>query len=254
LCNDFSQYHLDDEGLNRMFLDLLWAKKNLGLNIDSLEHYPACAFFSAENRGAFGPRNCSAGKTGCTIGHDGGIRPCSHAHMSYGNIADGLGNAWRAMSEWRDGSVVPDRCKKECKEFPMRCSGGCRIEAYNSTGKINSPDPFCKGAECPVVPMPRSESLNDATFEADDLVVPCRNLRLRDESFGHIAYRSSKYWMAVDATMGKLLARAGSNNGFTARDLAAAYNVPESRALHTVRLLAAKKLVGRGTEIHKERR
>jgi len=254
LCDDFSQYHLDHEELNKMFIDLLWAKDSLGLDIDSLEHYPGCTFFSTETRSAFGSRNCSAGKTGCSIGYDGGIRPCSHAHMNYGNIADGLSVAWRAMSEWRDGSLVPDHCKKECKDFPMRCSGGCRIEAYNSTGKINSPDPFCGNIQRMVASTPRSERVDNGSLKADDVVIPYRNLRLRDEPFGYIAYRSPKYWMAVDAIMGKILDSAHSRGGFTSRDLVTAYNVSESRALYTLRLLVTKKLVAGGVKIHNERR
>lgn len=242
-CDDFSEYHLAHEDLNKMFSELLWVRDNLGLDVDSLEHYPGCAFFSTETHSVFGSRNCSAGKTGCTIGHDGDIRPCSHAHMNYGNIVDGLKKAWYAMSEWRDGSIVPEHCKKECAAFPKRCSGGCRIEAYNSAGKIDSMDPFCRGVQCAVAPLPRKENIDNLAIKIDDIITPCRNLRLRNESFGYIAYRSSKYWMAVDATMGKLLTSVRNNGGFTGKDLANAYNVSESRALYTLRLLILKKLV-----------
>ena len=99
-CPDFTGYHLNTDDLHKMFMDLLTVRNVTGLNIDSLEHYPACAFPDSETRSVIGERNCSAGKTGCTIGFDGLVRPCSHAQKTYGSITDGLLLSWLALEEW----------------------------------------------------------------------------------------------------------------------------------------------------------
>lgn len=244
-CVDFSPYAIDHLGLKQMFADLLWVRDTLGLSVDSLEHYPACAFPSEEARNAFGGRNCSAGKSGCTIGFDGNIRPCSHAHVTYGKIADGFSSAWDAMDEWRQAKLVPEGCKTECPEYPHRCGGGCRMEAFSHTGNLAAEDPFCARRS----PIPhKSSAIDGIHLEANGRCVPSSHLVFRAETFGFIAYRSPKNWLAIDDILYHFLCESRDRGGFTAADLAHAYGVPEPRALPTLRLLVSKKMVNVGAK------
>lgn len=246
-CPDFGDYHLSPDELHRMFRDLLSVRDETGLGIDSLEHYPACSFPDSETRTAIGGRNCSAGKTGCTIGFNGQVRPCSHAQQTYGDIADGLPTAWLAMDEWRSGDFVPERCKSSCKEFPLRCGGGCRVEAGNCNGSIAGHDPYCVGG-APPAKLPSGH----IKFDLESTFNPSKNLRFRREKGGQVAYLSVKNWLLMDDTIAGLLK---SGSGFTAKKLAASYGVAVDRAYPTLRLLVSKKLVSEGgRESEEERR
>ena len=108
-CPDFSEYQLEVGELQQMFVALLEASDKYDITVDSLEHYPSCLMPSDDTLTKFGVRKCSAGKTGCTIGFDGQIRPCSHASDIYGHVDDGcfrLAN----MAEWKL-SLISDGCQ-----------------------------------------------------------------------------------------------------------------------------------------------
>lgn len=239
-CQDFTAYHLNQADLHHMFKELLSVKEETGLNVDSLEHYPACAFPDGITRTALGGRSCSAGKTGCTIGFNGLVRPCSHAQQTYGNIADGFHLAWQAMHEWRSGDLVPQYCKNDCGEFPNRCGGGCRVEAENCSHSLKGTDPFCTNSVPPArVPITKTVPDKNATF------LPAKGLRFRNEDVGQIAYASVKNWLLIDNKVADLLKRAHTENGvgFTLKDLALTFGVSEERAYPTLHLLVSKKLV-----------
>jgi radical SAM protein with 4Fe4S-binding SPASM domain len=237
-CENFNEYHLSADELKKMFTELLKVHKDTGIHVDSLEHYPACAFPDSETRTLFGGRSCSAGKSGCTIGFDGLIRPCSHAQQTYGNVANGLRTAWEAMGIWRSGELVPDICKVSCKEFPKRCGGGCRVEANNCVGSIVEKDPYCCWGSVPDKLRKQNNGINPSS-----LFIPSRNIRFREEAAGHLAYLNVKNWLLTDSALMVLLK---SYNGFRATDLAAVYNVDVERTYATLRLLVSKKLVNAG--------
>lgn len=117
--------------------------RNLKMNINALECYPLCSIPNLSELSPLAKHKCLAGITGCTIGSNGGVRPCSHSHMEYGNIiVEPLAEIWKKMEEWRNGEKIPDLCKK-CKMLP-NCSGGCRMEAYTRTGDICGVDFWAK--------------------------------------------------------------------------------------------------------------
>jgi radical SAM protein with 4Fe4S-binding SPASM domain len=138
----FEDYSISPSEVKQMFYDLLTVKQVTGVPVDSLEHYPRCLLDSEELVLAFGRRQCTAGKTSCTIGHDGNIRACSQSDMLYGHINDGLRAAWDAMDDWRDDSMLPKNCSTSCSAFPFSCSGGCRVEAMSTFGTRNARDKF----------------------------------------------------------------------------------------------------------------
>lgn len=250
-CRDFSDFHLNKEELERMFDDLLWVRDNGGIQIDSLEHYPACSFPSSETRTAFSSRNCSAGKSGCTVGFDGQIRPCSHAHVQYGSILDGLVKGWQAMKDWRDDTLVPTFCKQSCLEYPLRCGGGCRMEACGASGNLSAVDPFSQEEK---VPYPKLTTESSPTPKSNQFYVASGKLRFRQESFGYIAYRDSKHWLAIDKILHDLLCHRSTPTPFSAADIASAYGVDEKTSVQTLRLLVSKKMVNEDAKEFNERR
>ncbi len=236
---DFSKYELDPEEFSQMLRDLVWVKKNLGLHVETLEHYPECAFPDEETRDILGGRSCSAGKTTCTIGFDGDIRPCSHAHMSYGHIKRGLKEAWRNMSEWRNDSLIPDTCKS-CSAFPYGCWGGCRILAFVHKGDLKAIDPFCCVYPPPHFPL---KGKSKEIVSSDAVVRMFKKIKWREEPFGYIVYSTAHKWLPIDKTLMRLLIASQSNGGLTAEMIAREYNVEESEAIDTLSLLVSKRIV-----------
>lgn len=143
---DFKRFMLTKEQFRRVLDDLNILKHDYGMNVGILECYPLCSYGNASLYPFAAGRRCSAGTTTCTIGADGDIRPCSHSETSYGNVmVQGIRNAWRAMSDQRDGSMLPSTCL-ECA-FLENCSGGCRVDAFCCSGKFDSLDPYARPDE-----------------------------------------------------------------------------------------------------------
>jgi radical SAM protein with 4Fe4S-binding SPASM domain len=237
-CPDFNNYSISFEQLQQMFIELVRINKDFGINIDSIEHYPGCAFPNNETRTIFGSRNCSAGKTGATIGFDGGIRPCGHAPMSYGNIAiEGLKKSWENMECWRNDELIPDFCKNECGEYPNLCGGGCRIEALNAVKELNGVDPYC----LQIKPSTRKMQTKVKPLSAENKVILHKDTVFRKEDFGFIAFRlSNDKWLPVDNLLYNIL---NSPTHITAYNIAEAYSSPLENALETLSTLKHYGLV-----------
>lgn len=236
-CDDFSEYSLSIAQLRRMFTELLRVREVFGINVASLEHYPACVFPSDAARTAFGGRNCSAAKSSCTIGFDGCVRPCTHAPMSYGSVAqEGLSKAWESMDLWREGKLVPAVCKQECGEFPNSCGGGCRIESLNANRSIYGTDPYSLGRR----PETKRILSRKDGMTYDTRVALNSRVMFRPEDFGHIAYGSSSSWVAIDPALYNLLL---TQDSFDAETLAHIYQCEKATALETLKLLRRKGIV-----------
>jgi pyrroloquinoline quinone biosynthesis protein E len=193
-CQDFSRYSLSIQEFRFLMGELLHVKDELGMNVDSMEFYPSCAFGNSITRNLFGAKRfCSAAKTNCTIGYDGQIRPCSHASQTYGSITDGLRRAWLAMDEWRNDQWIPTECK-DCR-LKLRCGGGCKIEALRVNGALTKPDPYCDYSQLPISQIEKPEEIEIASgihlqFNS--------KLQLRKEDFGGILYAGPTAWVPVD--------------------------------------------------------
>jgi len=240
-CSDFSDYRINATELARLFEELLWVKDALGMKVDSLEHYPACSFETEAARAEFGGRNCSAAKTGCTIGYDLAVRPCSHAHDTYGHLLDGLDKAWQAMDTWRQGGHVPDHCQN-CSDFPLRCGGGCRVEGETAHGTLKGADPFCQFQPPKVAP----KRVALPTIQLDEGFALSEKIRIREEPFGITLYRSARDWLCVEPNLFKILQ---SGQSVSAISLGTAYAVAPEVALKTLQVLKKKGLI---TAIRKE--
>lgn len=144
-CTGFEYLQVSAETIRRHLGELLQLKEEFGIGVDALEHYPLCLISDLARFGDFAKRKCSAGVSSCTISSRGEVRPCSHAPQVYGNILEeGLSNPWLRMTEWRDGSLLPDTCKG-CSCLG-KCSGGCRLEAMYR-GDIRGMDSHASGPQ-----------------------------------------------------------------------------------------------------------
>ena len=149
-CPDFGPYALTRNELRFMLQELVLIQNELGLNVDSLEFYPYCAFGDETTRTIFGGRICSAGKTNCAIGYDGQIRPCSRSEVVYGDIRDGFKLAWQKMADWRTNIWLP--AQYSLCSLKNKCVGGCKVDAFRTTGCISNPDPMCDFSQSPIKP------------------------------------------------------------------------------------------------------
>lgn len=240
-CPDFSEYQISPEDLSQMLLALLEVRHRFGINVDSLEHYPACAFPNEEARRLFGSRNCSAAKTSCTLGFDGVVRPCSHAHLTYGNIEDGLDKSWEAMRIWRTGELVPAVCSQQCGEFPKRCGGGCRIEAAMQTGNLAGSDTFCRQS----TPVAKFTARQLPDVQKDDRLQLRDVVMFREESFGHVAYAGQTNWLPIDQTLYEMLISSRNGGVLMVTSIMERFKTNESVASRTLSQLLASRIVSK---------
>lgn len=211
----FEEYALSPQELRFMIQELIRVRDSLDLSTDSLEFYPVCMFDTQQTRDFTTNHSCNAGKTGCTIGFDGSIRPCSHASQIYGSIQDkgGLKKAWENLQPWRTEEYIPI----QCLPCPVKnlCRGGCRSEAFVINGSLKAPDPYC---EYPPVVLPRTPSRGkgvdlSAKFGFKPFV------KAREENFGGILFASPAKWTGVTCELYNFY-RANRTKDFSLHDLA----------------------------------
>lgn len=244
---DFSDYALNLEEFRFMLAELLRVKEELKLKADSLEFYPPCSMKDPKARDFFRSRSCSAAKTNCTIGYDGSVRPCSHATTGYGDIRDGLRQAWLAMGEWRSGELLPVGCKA-CSAQKY-CEGGCRVEALLSKGSLKDQDPYCDYSQLPL----RLPSRKLDPVELSNEYVFHHELKSREENFGGILFVSPSKWAPVKKELYELAYRA-EGGIITPRSLATVLGVSEDDAAATIAYLCTKKILVERREKYHGRR
>jgi len=237
---DFSDYSLSQDEFKFMLGELLRVKSDLKLDVDSLEFYPICSFENQESVDTFGGRMCNAGKTACTIGYNGQVRPCSHASQEYGSIFDagGLSTAWLNMQPWRDNSLIPEKCK-DC-DLSQICRGGCRTEAFVSTGNLNGKDPYC------LFNMhPNRKTKNALSLVNEGQILRFNNkLKYRDENFGAIIYHSPTKWLPVDNTL-KNFYLNHQYESFNLEELAVVFGAGLAEVTPTAGVMLQKSLIER---------
>jgi len=240
-CQDFSPYWLSTAEFRKMLSELARVKNELGLQVDSLEFYPGCSFGDDTTRSLFGStRSCTAGKTSCTIGFDGQIRPCSHAPQTYGSVFDGLQVAWDGMEEWRQDVWIPEECQP-CS-LKTRCGGGCKIEALLVNGAINKPDPYCDFGTLPLKPLPRKQAVPLNPQE------PFRfnpGIKFREESFGGLLCVGARNWVPVALEMYEF-ARKWKGGEVILEDFSSGLGLSAVEATQVVNHLMNKRIVLQG--------
>lgn len=237
-CKDFRELALSVPNFRLMMQELLRVRENLGLDVDSLEAYPMCVYDTQSSRDLMGNRICNAGKSSCTIGVDGQIRPCSHTTQQYGSIhkENGLREAWLKLQPWRTMEFVPNECG-DCRHIYW-CRGGCRSEAYAYSGDLKAPDPYCDLTRPALEKSPpeKIEVNPQGIFEFH------KSLRTRDEEFGGIIYLTPVRWAAVTKTLLGFYEQK-SENTFTLVELAGALDVNATSVVATAEHLIRKSIV-----------
>ncbi len=186
-------------------------KTECEMDVDILECYPLCLFQDVTRFQHFARRSCSAGKTNCTIGAHGEVRPCSHSDMSYGNmLEEELTEIWQRMTDWRDNRYLPEVCQ-DCQWLPQ-CSGGCRMEARTSCGDICGADPYMNSPRH-VRNLPQQKPVE--RIPADQPVSLTDTLKYRSESFGGMLYSTATGSVFVNHETFNLLQRLKTEEVFT---------------------------------------
>ena len=148
--DSFNQYLLSYEDFCK-FQDICVKVHNeYDIKVDTGSAFTHCSFNSEESFELFGLiKACTAGKTSYAIDVFGNVKACPRDSTIYGNLlTEDFSDIWARMDEWRNGSLLPIECKICNKK--SSCNGGCRVEAYPFTGKLNSLDPYCQLDKLPV--------------------------------------------------------------------------------------------------------
>lgn len=185
----FDKYAMDSSGLQKMITELIYIHDELGMSIDTLTAYPHCSFLTEQSYQLLASkRMCSAGKTAAVIGYDGNVRACTRDEQVYGNLQeDSLSDCWRKMDEWRNGSFLPDECKR-CNR-KTRCLGGCRVEALVENHSKKATDPCMDYKNVPI----KFKNVKNIIEFSDSCKFKFQtNIRFLDETIGIRATINSK--------------------------------------------------------------
>ena len=161
----------------------------LDIPVDILGCYPRCLLVGTPAYQRFSHRTCVAGYTTVTIGVDGNIRPCSHMETSYGNILhEPIADIWKKMDGWREAEFIPEQCRS-CS-IVTACRGGCRVNTLMAG--LQNMDLYADPRHLASL---LQERLTSRLPEETD-VIPVKlivdpQVRLRNESFGALAYRTN---------------------------------------------------------------
>ena len=215
-CLNFDNLRLTSKEVIATLDDLLRLQKNFGMIVDSLTSYPVCLFGDLKKYERFlFKRSCSAGKTNCTIGANGEVRPCGHADEEFGNaFKESLIQIWPRLKKWRSGLLLPEECKK-CDYF-TRCGGGCRMDC-KFYGQINSLDPYAKGKDFRLTQPPPEIKLENISHDTRLCVNSL--LKFRQESFGVLLIIDGRMKSAVTQDSAFLLKKLKDKQFFNLKQV-----------------------------------
>lgn len=229
---DFSSEILNGEEFCRMQRDLENAGMKFGLTTNSLEVNPPCAYGGKKPKQGY--KFCNAGKTTCTIGFDGVVKPCNRVDMPYGHISDGLQSSWLKMADWRTDKWLPKACGG-CSTKAV-CGGGCKADAIKAHGDITMPDPLRTDAPIPQDHKVESKVLINYTqgFKVNP------SLQWRPEEFGSILFLSLNNWVPIDHNLSALLQKSQT---VTENDIAHALSTDNNSVHATIDVLVKKAML-----------
>lgn len=226
---NFSEISINREAFKQMLEDLLRLEKAERIDVNVLMSYPLCALGDGNHFRKFAQRSCAAGVTTCTIGADGGIRPCSFADESYGNIfSESFSQVWRRMGDWRDGSRLPEKCVSECKYFSL-CGAGCRMEA-KFAGDRKGMDPLATDSiDVRYSPATEFDHAPSDFWEKRLIITP--NLRLRREDFGGIIAPQGRQPVLIDSAAYEIIDRLkNASSPFSFKGIEHDFNLSQTSA------------------------
>jgi radical SAM protein with 4Fe4S-binding SPASM domain len=187
----YTKLRVERQELVQSLRDMIKLHNDLGMNVDILECYPLCFFPNEQDFSLFTSHKCMAGISTCTIGANGNVRPCSHYHLSYGNIFnEPLKNIWERMKIYRKGNFIPEECKK-CK-YLQYCSGGCRMEAFYYFNDPQKIDPWVDLNNNTNLENLIRKQIDFTSFDRDQMFRINKKIKIREEDFGGILYLSNK--------------------------------------------------------------
>lgn len=172
-------------------------ENELGMSVSLTGALPGCAFETKPvfQRFAYS-KSCTAGKTGYSIDAYGNVKACARDSKVYGNLfADSISDIWTRMSEWRDGSLIPVDCKA-CKALSM-CHGGCRLEAFSSTGSRSGMDTFAK---CRLIPPPFEKAVPEYQWSDSTMFKAVAAINWIKEDFGWRVSSGPRFTYVTDTT------------------------------------------------------
>jgi len=203
-CKDFSNLSLTIDEFHNYLQDLYEIGIEEGINVDVLESYPLCGIKEVNKFRKFTGRKCLAGITTMTIGSNGSVRPCSHLDINYGNIfKDNLKDIWDKMIVWRNGNILPSRCKS-CSIFGL-CGGGCRMEAKMKNEMITTLDPYAIPENIPYVVSQITSRKKKSLKSLPDVFQLNPKTRLRKEEFGGTLFIGPKFACYLNKTGFRLI-------------------------------------------------
>ncbi|MDD4784502.1 MAG: radical SAM protein [Candidatus Paceibacterota bacterium] len=236
--NKFKEIDLSDDEFQKTFYSLIKIQEDLKMNINVLECYPLCSFPDDFRLSRLTSHQCLAGVTNCTIGTDGETRPCTHSHLTYGNVfSESLSIIWERMKDWRNGEMIPKKCK-ECNLLKS-CSGGCRMESYARTGKINELDRWANPNNIVFKELLNSQKM--VIVSAQSKLCINKNVKSRTDNDCSILSVSSPLIVSQDVE--KFVMDYVENKSFTPEEIAKKYQLNLRQVLHVISKLVRKKII-----------
>lgn len=237
--NSFDQYLLKREDINQLQEISVRVYKNYGIMVDTGCPYTPCSIISQEAFDLFGYRKfCTAGKTSYAIDFHGNVKACPRDINFYGNIlTEEFQSIWDKMNIWRNDSILPSECKN-CSEKDF-CFGGCRVDAFPFTGKLDSMDSIADINNIPIRFHRRPKT--EFSFNDNDIFIILKEFRAVKEQFG---YRISNYGRYVFVT-NEFYNYLSSNSSFTLNDFINHFDVDKDTACNVINKLLVNRVINK---------
>jgi len=193
--SSFDKYLLSYEDLCKVQDICVKTKFEYGIDVDTGCPYTLCSINSQKSFELFGYKKfCTAGKTSYSVDTFGNVKACPRDSKIYGNILEeDFSVIWQRISEWRDGTLLPAECKR-CNMVEI-CKGGCRVDAFPFTGKLNAMDTTAKLENLPI----RYCKVENKPEYSDSDVFALRPFRCIEEEFGYrISYQQAYVFVTKD--------------------------------------------------------
>lgn len=157
---DYLPYEIDRNDALKIIRTCIKAKHELDIDIDFSVCLPDCIFETQEQLETIAKGNCFAGTIAYAITTNGDVKACQCDTKVYGNILkDDFEGVYQKMQQWRCGDLIPNECK-DCARLDD-CQGGCRIEAYATTGSYKA---------LPTFADVNNKNIVNATYQGEDLI------------------------------------------------------------------------------------
>lgn len=233
--SSFDKYLLSYEDLCRVQDICVKTKFEYGIDVDTGCPYTLCSINSQKSFELFGYKKfCTAGKTSYSVDTFGNVKACPRDSKIYGNILEeDFSVVWKRISEWRDGTLLPSECKK-CNMREI-CKGGCRVDAFPFTGKLDAMDTTAKLENLPI----RYYKVESKSNYSDLDVFSVNPFRCIKEAFGYrISYRQAYVFVTKE-----LKEYLSTHSSFTRTDIMNDFSVDSATATNILSRLTKNGII-----------